>query len=74
VASKETLRYIIGSKMRHYRGLLRISQEDLARLSGLNRSYIGGVERGERNIGVDNLERIAKGLGVDAWQLLYTDE
>lgn len=38
------------------------SQEVLAELSGLNRSYIGAVERAEHNIGLDNIERIAQAL------------
>ncbi|HKP51507.1 MAG TPA: helix-turn-helix transcriptional regulator [Chloroflexia bacterium] len=56
--------------MKRYRRLLRLSQQDLSKLSGLNRSYLGSVERGERNIGIDNLEEVAKALGIEAWQLL----
>ena len=40
------------------------SQMDLANKAGLDRTYIGGVERGERNIGLKNVEKIAKTLGV----------
>jgi len=47
-----------------------MSQEDLAERSGLHRTYIGSVERGERNISVDNMERIAQALGVDITNLL----
>ena len=41
-----------------------ISQMGLANKAGLDRTYIGGVERGERNVGIKNVEKIAKALGV----------
>jgi len=46
------------------------SQEVLAELSGLNRSYIGAVERAEHNIGLDNIERIAEALETGLPDLL----
>lgn len=46
------------------------SQEDLAEESGLHRTYVGSVERGERNISVDNMECLAKAVGVDLIELL----
>lgn len=56
--------------MRLQRLANQMSQEDLADRSGLHRTYIGSVERGERNISVDNMERIAQALGVDITNLL----
>lgn len=58
--------------MRLQRLANQMSQEDLADRSGLHRTYIGSVERGERNISVDNMERIAQALGVDITNLLAT--
>jgi transcriptional regulator with XRE-family HTH domain len=43
---------------------LGISQEKLAELSGLHRTFVSSVERGERNISVDNMERVASALRV----------
>lgn len=46
------------------------SQERLAAEAGLNRTYLSAVERSEQNISVDNIYRIAEGLGIEGWQLL----
>ncbi|MFZ0470088.1 MAG: helix-turn-helix transcriptional regulator [Thiogranum sp.] len=50
------------------------SQEVLAELSGLNRSYIGAVERAEHNIGLDNIERISRALETSVPVLLDGQE
>lgn len=46
------------------------SQERLAELTGLHRTYVGSVERGERNISIDNMERLAGALRVDLADLV----
>ena len=55
--------YIFGQKVRHFRKQKNISQEELAHLCDLHRTYIGSVERGERNITLRNAEKIANALG-----------
>ena len=55
----------IGRNIRAIRADLGYSQEKLSELCGLDRTYIGGVERGERNLGVKNLLKIANALGVE---------
>ena len=47
-----------------------MSQEALAFDSGINRTYVSDVERGLRNVSMDNISRLAKALGVKPWQLL----
>lgn len=61
---------IVGQNVRERRVALQISQEQLASRSGLHRTYIGAVERGERNITLESLERIALALGVAPADLL----
>jgi len=49
------------------------SQEDLAHATGLDRTYIGGIEQGRRNPSLDNIYRIATALGVDVATLFTGD-
>ncbi len=60
----------IAVNIKHYRNLAGLSQEELASLCDLHRTYIGSVERGERNVSANNIERIAKALGIKAEQLV----
>lgn len=52
-----------GERIRKLRLAKNWSQEELATRSGLHSTYIGGVERGERNIGLDNILKLARALG-----------
>lgn len=60
----------VGKAIRRLREAMGISQEELAHRAGLHRTYVGGVERGERNLGVENLIRIARALAVSPATLL----
>lgn len=62
-----------GEKIRQLRTRMGWSQEELAHKSQLDRSYIGGVERGERNISLLNIHKIAKALNVLPSKLLDGD-
>jgi transcriptional regulator with XRE-family HTH domain len=59
--------------MRRLRAARKFSQEALAHECGINRTYLSAVERSERNVSIDNIARIAKGLRVEAWTLLKND-
>jgi transcriptional regulator with XRE-family HTH domain len=59
-----------GRRVRTLRQAKGLSQEAFAAECGLDRSYIGGVERGERNVALRNLEAIASALGVSLSELL----
>lgn len=64
------LRETLAENVRFIRNNLGLSQERLAYESGLHRTYIGSIERGERNVSVDNIEKIARALKVQASDLL----
>lgn len=64
------LQRIAGANIRAYRMRKGISQEELADELGVHRTYMGGVERGERNLTLRSLERLAGRMGVDPVTLL----
>ena len=53
-----------GKKVRDERMKLELSQEELASRAGVHRTYIGMIERAEKNITLENIEKIAKALGI----------
>jgi transcriptional regulator with XRE-family HTH domain len=64
------LQRIAGVNIRAYRHAKGISQEELAVALGVHRTYMGGVERGERNLTLRSLERLAERMGIDPVSLL----
>ncbi len=70
---KGPLRDILAKNMRQLRAVRGLSLESLAYDSGMNRTYLSAVERSERNVSIDNIARIAKGLRTEPWRLLKGD-
>jgi transcriptional regulator with XRE-family HTH domain len=64
----------LGRAVKEFRSVRGVSQEDLAHLSGMHRTYLGGIERGERNVSYANLKRLAQALEVPASELLARAE
>jgi transcriptional regulator with XRE-family HTH domain len=58
-----------GNTVRRFREAARVSQEALADLAGIHRTYIGGIERGERNPTLLMIHRLAKALGINPARL-----
>jgi transcriptional regulator with XRE-family HTH domain len=64
------LQRTVGENLRKYRDERGLSQEAFAEVLGVHRTYMGGVERGERNLTLKSVEGIAKRLGIDPLDLL----
>jgi transcriptional regulator with XRE-family HTH domain len=64
------LQRAVGHNLRAYRQARGLSQEAFADVLGVHRTYMGGIERGERNLTLKSLERIADRLGLDPLDLL----
>ena len=60
--NKETILLLFGSNVQKYRKAQKLSQEKLAELAGVHRTYIGMIERAEKNITLCNRKRIADAL------------
>jgi len=65
----DDIRIRFGKALRQKRAKLGVSQEAFADMCGLDRTYIGGIERGERNVALVNIEKIAKTFGLSISQL-----
>jgi transcriptional regulator with XRE-family HTH domain len=67
---EENINVRVGRRIRAIRESQNLSQEELAFQASLHRAYIGQIERGEKNIGLQNLEKIAIALKVEVHELL----
>ena len=65
-------RKVFGRNLRSRREALGFSQEALAQTANLHRTYIGSVERGERNVSIDNMERLAAAVEATITELLQS--
>ncbi|HXR31870.1 MAG TPA: helix-turn-helix transcriptional regulator [Solirubrobacterales bacterium] len=68
------LQRIVGRNLRAYRKARGLSQEAFADVLGVHRTYMGGIERGERNLTLKSLERIAAQIKVKPVSLLTPDD
>jgi transcriptional regulator with XRE-family HTH domain len=68
--TKSSARRIFAENLRKARLAKELSQEALAELSGLHRTYVGSVERAERNVSIDNMERLSAAVSVSLTNLL----
>ena len=66
----ESARERLARHLRALRASQGLSQEALADLAGLHRTYVGSIERKERNVSLDNVEKLAQALGVDVAEVL----
>ena len=63
-------RVLFGLALRKARETQKMSQEELAERAGLHRTYIGQVERGEKNISIGNMEHLAAAVGLAVWAMI----
>ena len=64
---------VFGTNVRRYRNEKGISQEKLAALSGLHRTYISDIERFQRSISLENVQRIANALDIETYKLFLEE-
>ena len=72
-SAESKTRQILAQNMRVLRAHEDLSQEGLGFASGLHRTFIGGIERRQRNVSIDNITKIAGALGIEVWRLLKKD-
>ena len=61
---------LFGEGLRKLRTISRFSQEELAERAGIDRSYLGGIERGEHNLALINIIKISNALNLEPYELL----
>ena len=65
---------VFGLNVKHYRQMTGLSQEAFAEKCGMHRTYISAIECFHRSISLENIQRIAEALGVEAYQLLLENK
>lgn len=65
---------VFGTNLRKYRTELGVSQEKFAEMCGLHRTYISDIERFQRSIALDNVQKIADALGIETYKLFIQSE
>lgn len=64
---------VFGTNLRKFRTQLGVSQEKFAEMCGLHRTYISDVERFQRSIALDNVQKIADALGVETYKMFMEE-
>ena len=72
--AKKTIQQMFGERIRTLRHERGLSQEEMAYRAGIHRTYIGGIERGERNPALKNIAAMAQALGVSLPELFRFEE
>ena len=65
---------VFGTNLRRYRNEIGVSQEKFAEMCGLHRTYISDVERFQRSIALENVQKIADALGIDTYKLFIEEK
>lgn len=65
---------VFGTNLRKYRTRLGVSQEKFAEMCGLHRTYISDIERFQRSISLDNIQKIADALDIETYKLFIVSE
>ena len=65
---------VFGTNLRYYRTSQKLSQEKLAELCGLHRTYISAIERFQRSIALENIQKIADALEIEPYKLLLENQ
>lgn len=68
------LRQAFADNVKHARLNKKLSQEELAFVCNLHRTYISDIERAKRNVSIDNIEKIANALDIPPYELLIIDQ
>ena len=65
---------VFGTNLRKYRELLNVSQEKFAEMCGLHRTYISDIERFQRSISLNNVQKISEALGVEPYKMFMEED
>lgn len=67
------IKILIGTRIKELRKERSLSQENLALLANLDRTYIASVEKGRRNVSIVNIEKIANAMGISLYQFFNSE-
>jgi transcriptional regulator with XRE-family HTH domain len=65
---------VFGENLKKYRTKMNLSQEAFAEKCGLHRTYISSIERFQRNVSIENIQRIADALEIETYKLFLENE